>query len=223
MRSVVVVLCRMRETHALGMADAVQLGPDGVALPSSAPQSGAAVPFAEEAYLHRFVLDLATRRVVESAPLSPFASDFPVVHPAAPGLPCRFAFSAGMATGQGAPPAIPVFDALLKHDLRTGGVQRRALRPGVLCGDVGFAPRVPGAPLLTSDASNASDGSDDGHVLLLTHDVAAGTAELLVLDARDICADPVATVHIPLRVPFGFHCEWVPGPLPLWETGGPTA
>ena len=213
----------MRETHALGMADAVQLDADGVPSPAPAHTSGDdSVPFAEEAYLHRFVLDLAAQRVVESAPLSPMASDFPAVHPAAVGRPGRYAFSAGVATGAGAPHAITLFDALLKHDLRTGGVQRRALRPGVYCGDVGFAPRAPGSPLATS-ADGSSDGSDDGHVLLLTHDVAAETAELLVLDARDICADPVAVVHVPLRVPLGFHCEWVPGPLPLWETGGPDA
>jgi carotenoid cleavage dioxygenase len=212
----------MRETHALGMADAVQLGADGAPVAAPAPSSGATVPFAEEAYLHRFVLDLAERRVVESAPLSTMASDFPAVHPAAVGRPGRYAFSAGVATGAGAPHAITLFDALLKHDLRNGGVTRRALRPGVLCGDVCYAPRVPGAPLSATSA-DGSDGSDDGHVLLLTHDVAAETAELLVLDARDICADPVATVHVPLRVPFGFHCEWVPGPLPLWETGGPSA
>jgi len=105
-------------------------------------------------------------------------------------------------------------------------VTRRALRPGVFCGDVAFAPARPGAPLPRSydqDQDDATDASDDGHVLLLTHDVAAGTAELLVLDARDICADPVAVVHVPLRVPFGFHCEWVPGPLPGWEQSGDEA
>lgn len=175
--------------------------------------SGADVPFAETAHLHRFVLDLRARRVVESAPLAGLPSDFPVVHPAAVGAPCRFAFAAGVAT-DGAHP-ITLFDALLKHDLSSGDVIRRPLPPGVLCGDVAFAPRVaPGGA--AAAAAHALADDDDGHILLMTHVLAEDRAELLVLDARDILAPPVATVHIPVRVPFGFHCEWVPGPPEGW-------
>jgi carotenoid cleavage dioxygenase-like enzyme len=162
-------------------------------------------PFVEEAFLHRFVLDTASGRVVESAPLSAVASDFPVVHPAAVGRPTRFAFAAGVASGGHDP--ITLFDSLVKHDLASGDVVRRQLPPGVLCGDVAFAPRVPGS---------AAAGDDDGHILLLTHVLAEERAELLVLDARDILAPPLATVHVPVRVPFGFHVDWVPGPIAGW-------
>jgi carotenoid cleavage dioxygenase len=31
-----------------------------------------------------------------------------------------------------------------------------------------------------------------------------------ILDATDIGAGPVATVHLPRRVPFGFHGSWLP-------------
>jgi carotenoid cleavage dioxygenase len=178
-------------------------------------------PFVEEAFLHRFVLDVRARRVVESAPLSAVPSDFPVVHPARVGRPTRFAFAAGVHAGGRDP--ITLFDSLVKHDLSSGDIVRRPLPPGVLCGDVSFAPRVPPRP--GSDASGsdgngagaaAGDDDDDGHVLLLTHVLAEERAELLVLDAKDILAPPVAVVHVPVRVPFGFHCEWVPGALPHW-------
>jgi len=92
---VVVVLCRTRETHALGMADPVQVGPSGAAQ-AVPPAAGAVVPFAEEAFLHRFVLDVKQRRVLESAPLCSLPSDFPCVHPSFVGRPARFAFSAGV-------------------------------------------------------------------------------------------------------------------------------
>ena len=161
-----------------------------------------APPFVEEAFLHRFVVDVATRRVVESAPLAALPSDFPALHPAFLGAPARTAVAAGVRAGGGADP-ITLFDALIKHDLASGDFTRRPLRPGVLCGDVAFAP-------------DGGPADDDGHILLLTHVVEEDRAELLVLDARDITAPPVATVHIPVRVPFGFHVEWVPGPLPNW-------
>ena len=32
----------------------------------------------------------------------------------------------------------------------------------------------------------------------------------MLLDAQDFTAPPVATVHLPVRVPFGFHGNWVP-------------
>ncbi len=54
------------------------------------------------------------------------------------------------------------------------------------------------------------DGSaeDDGWLLNIVYDAAADSSDLLVLDARDVAAGPVATVHLPRRVPFGFHANW---------------
>ena len=37
-----------------------------------------------------------------------------------------------------------------------------------------------------------------------------GPAELVVLDGEDLSAPPVARVHLPARVPDGFHGAWVP-------------
>ncbi|MCA3186163.1 MAG: carotenoid oxygenase family protein, partial [Cupriavidus sp.] len=37
------------------------------------------------------------------------------------------------------------------------------------------------------------------------------TSELLVIDALDVEAGPVAAVEMPQRVPFGFHGNWVEG------------
>jgi len=33
-------------------------------------------------------------------------------------------------------------------------------------------------------------------------------SDLLVFDTADITAGPVATAHVPRRVPFGFHGNW---------------
>jgi carotenoid cleavage dioxygenase len=34
----------------------------------------------------------------------------------------------------------------------------------------------------------------------------------MVLSAEDLAGDPVAIVHLPVRVPFGFHGNFVPDP-----------
>ena len=31
----------------------------------------------------------------------------------------------------------------------------------------------------------------------------------MILDARDVAADPVATIELPVRIPNGFHGNWV--------------
>jgi carotenoid cleavage dioxygenase-like enzyme len=42
------------------------------------------------------------------------------------------------------------------------------------------------------------------------YDRARDASELVVLDARDVGAGPLARVALPQRVPYGFHAAWVP-------------
>ncbi len=85
----------------------------------------------------------------------------------------------------------------VKHDLETG--TRVAHDHG--------AGRAAGEPVFV--AREGSEAEDDGWLLMFVHDVAAGTAEFVVMDAQDIGRGPVATVTLPQRVPFGFHGNWV--------------
>ena len=32
--------------------------------------------------------------------------------------------------------------------------------------------------------------------------------DLVILDARDVGSGPIAIVHLPRRMPFGFHANW---------------
>ncbi|RIS51790.1 hypothetical protein D2E46_24375 [Mycobacteroides abscessus] len=45
-----------------------------------------------------------------------------------------------------------------------------------------------------------------------THE-SANAAELLVIDAADVQAGPVARVQLPRRVPAGFHGAWITIPV----------
>jgi carotenoid cleavage dioxygenase len=55
-------------------------------------------------------------------------------------------------------------------------------------------------------------GPDEGEgvVMSFVYDHARDTSELVVLDARDVGAGPLARVALPQRVPYGFHAAWVP-------------
>jgi carotenoid cleavage dioxygenase len=37
-----------------------------------------------------------------------------------------------------------------------------------------------------------------------------GAAHLVILAAQDFTGDPVARVHLPARIPLGFHGNWIP-------------
>lgn len=53
-------------------------------------------------------------------------------------------------------------------------------------------------------------GEDDGYVLSVVYDGEAGTSHVRIIDAQDFAAPPVAKIHLPQRVPFGFHGNWIP-------------
>ena len=51
---------------------------------------------------------------------------------------------------------------------------------------------------------------DDGWLLATCHDDATNESQVVVLDAQDVDAGPIARVHMPRRLPFGFHANWFP-------------
>jgi carotenoid cleavage dioxygenase len=51
---------------------------------------------------------------------------------------------------------------------------------------------------------------DDGWLMTYVTDMTTRTADVVILHAQDLAAGPVATIHIPHRVPIGFHGNWVP-------------
>ena len=56
---------------------------------------------------------------------------------------------------------------------------------------------------------SAPDAAEDDGVLMgYVHDRATGLSDLVLLDAATL--DDVAAVHLPGRVPAGFHGSWAP-------------
>jgi carotenoid cleavage dioxygenase len=87
---------------------------------------------------------------------------------------------------------------LLKHDVQAGTSTVHQFGTGRIPGEFVFVP--------ASDTS----GEDEGWLLGYVHDHTTGTAALEILDATDMAADPVAAVDLPVRIPVGFHGNWIP-------------
>ncbi|MFF4574908.1 carotenoid oxygenase family protein [Streptomyces sp. NPDC001410] len=86
--------------------------------------------------------------------------------------------------------------SLVRYDLTTGSATAHDFGPGRTPGEAAFAPADdrPGGP---------------GWLMTYVHDAGTDRSDLVVLDADDLAGPPVATVHLPTRVPFGFHGNWL--------------
>jgi len=58
----------------------------------------------------------------------------------------------------------------------------------------------------------AADGGvdeDEGYLLSLVYNLETDRSDLIILNAQELSLGPIATVHLPQRVPFGFHGDWI--------------
>lgn len=109
------------------------------------------------------------------------------------------AYSQGWYACQRPEATTPSYDGVAHHDAHKGRRAVYHVPQGDRLSEPVFVPR---------DA-NAAEG--EGWVLAVAARMQEGRSDLLVLDAQDIEAGPVATVQLSHRVPGGFHGSWIPG------------
>lgn len=145
--------------------------------------------------LERWSLDPTTGKVRTDV-LSDLPQEFPRHDERLVGKPVRYGYATEfLSTDDGV-----ALQGILKHDLVAGTTEQRRPGPGQAAMEPVFVPR------------SADAAEDDGWVMVYVHDAGRDACDVLVLDAQDFTGDPVATVHLPARVPFGFHGNWVPDP-----------
>ena len=69
------------------------------------------------------------------------------------------------------------------------------------------AGRYPGEPCFVPRPGSNSE--DDGYVVSYVYDEASNKSDLVILDANRFVDDPVAVIHLPVRVPNGLHGSWM--------------
>lgn len=156
------------------------------------------------ACLTRWTFDLADGAdTFQSQRLCSIPGEFPRIDDRVAGRPHRHGWFAAAVPGDLSDQrheeslVDPTRSGIVHLDARTGDQHTFWLPPGDVTSEPVFAPR------------GTAEG--DGWLLAVVWRAASNTSELLVLDARDIAAGPVATVELPQRVPFGFHGNWVDG------------
>ncbi|MFE2186398.1 carotenoid oxygenase family protein [Streptomyces sp. NPDC059455] len=168
----------------------------------------AAVPLVGSLH-HRWILDPGSGSAREE-PLDDLVTEFPTINDSVLGRPSRYAYAVAFP-GSGLEEY-----ALVKYDAATGARQIAPTGPGRMPGEAVFVPAAGGGD---GEAYGGRGGSeDDGYLLTVVSDLHRDASELIVLDAQDITAAPVATVELPHRVPAGIHGSWIPD-LPDAATG----
>ncbi|WP_327090291.1 carotenoid oxygenase family protein [Nonomuraea sp. NBC_01738] len=159
----------------------------GGATDPAGPAAAAAASPEGTARLHRWTLAPATGTVTDQ-PLDDRAVEFPTLDDDRVGRSARYLYTTDDT-------------AIVKYDLAHGAgvVGVHQLNPGTYIGEAVFVPAAPG-----------SRREDDGWLLSITTRYDGTASQLLVLDASNLTAPPVAAIDLPRAVPAGFHGSWIP-------------
>jgi carotenoid cleavage dioxygenase-like enzyme len=153
--------------------------------------------------LDRWIID-PTAGTVSQRRLDDRGQEFPRVDDRIVSRPHRYGYSAVIGEVTRAISAAGDFsddafaNALLRHDLLHGTVEAREFGRDATVGEAVFAP------------SSADAAEDDGYVMAFVHNPERSASDLVILAAQNFTGEPVATVHLPARVPLGFHGSWLP-------------
>jgi carotenoid cleavage dioxygenase-like enzyme len=141
-------------------------------------------------HLHRWTIDRAAGTVTE-AELDDVAIEFPRWDERRTTTCSRYLYALAEDDGAGS--------SLVRYDRRDGSSQRHRFAAGRSPGEFTFVP--------SADATE----EDAGWLMGFVYDAARDASDLVVIDAAEVTAAPVAVVSLPVRVPFGFHGSWIAG------------
>ncbi|MEU9137422.1 carotenoid oxygenase family protein [Streptomyces sp. NPDC048404] len=170
--------------HPLNAYDA----PDGTIVlhvmryPELWRRTGDVIDRRQEAVLWKWTIDPATGTVHEEQ-CDDRPGEFPRVDDRLTGLDAAYGH-------------VTCSSSLVRYELRSGAATAHDFGPRRTPGEAAFAP-----------AGDAAGGP--GWLMTYVYDAGTDRSDLVILDAGDLAADPVATIHLPARVPYGFHGNWL--------------
>lgn len=156
--------------------------------PGRADSPAARAASAGVSTLYRWTLDPASGTVRESG-LDDRGVEFPTLNDARVGRENRYLYAVAEYD------LLAPTSAVVKYDTVGGSAQTHDLGAGRVAGEAVFVP------------AHDARAEDEGWLLSVVTNRTG--SDLLVLDATDVAAAPVASVRLPRRVPAGFHGSWI--------------
>lgn len=152
-------------------------------------------PDSEKSRMERWTIDPAagttTRMVIHN-----HAQEFPRYDERLTTQPYRYIYSVAIPEGEAAEWEM-ADTRLFRHDLERSSTDVRDFGPGRHPGEFVFVPR------------GDKGAEDDGWLVGLVVDMKDETTQFVILNADDFTGSPQAVVHLPHRIPPGFHGNWV--------------
>lgn len=170
---IVLIACRMNSTTVLKAND-------------SRTEPEADIP-----RLYRWRFNLRTGKAQEEM-LDDIPVEFPRINENFLGQTTEYGYAGRMAASP-----LPLFDGIIKYDLKNDTSETHEFGSGRYGGEAVFVPSLDGT------------NEDDGWLMTFVHDESSATSELVIVNAQDVSAPAIARVLIPQRVPYGFHGTWV--------------
>jgi carotenoid cleavage dioxygenase-like enzyme len=152
-------------------------------------------PDSQKARMERWTLDPAARTSVRTV-IHDHAQEFPRYDERLTTKPYRYAYTVAIPEAEASEWQI-ADTRLFRHDLDKGVTDAHDFGPGRHPGEFVFVPR------------SEQGAEDDGWLIGLVVDMNDETTDLVILNADDFTGSPQAVVHLPHRVPPGFHGNWV--------------
>ena len=145
-----------------------------------------------DGFLTRFTIDPEAGNVKQER-IGDLPGEFPRVRAEVEGEKHRFGLAGSFVKSD---PDGPRFDSVTLYDLETGTQKTHPFRDGEITGEATFVP----------DPSGSAE--NDGWIVSMVSDADGAHTDLVILDGHDL--SETARVHMPRRVPFGFHGNWLP-------------
>ena len=146
--------------------------------------------------LHRLTLDFSTN-TVRDRPLGDEVVEFPKTDVRVGGQRYRFGYTVMTEQSTVGHHQAHSFSGIVQYDVSTEASTVHRYGAGRYPGEPCFVPR-PG-----------SNSEEDGYVVSYVYDEASNKSDLVILDASRFADDPVAVIHLPVRVPNGLHGSWM--------------
>ena len=158
-------------------------------------------PDAMAARLYRWTFDMAGEGTgFRRERLDDLVAEFPRIDDRYTGRRNRYGFYTCHATPRARDDSESVlYDSLARFDFEMGQRSIHTLPRGDVVSEPVFVPR------------DAVAAEGEGWLLAVAWREHQRRSDLLVFDAMDLPAGPVAVARLPHRVPFGFHGSWRPG------------
>lgn len=174
-----------------------QLMIDFVQYPDIRLESNIEAIIANQSNLQRMTIDLNNHQISQQSFDDRYV-DFPVIDNRRTGQPYRFGYTPYIDTNLLSQKRIPnYFPSLIQYDVVNQTHKVHQLKSGCYCGEPTFIP-------------NPNKQSElDGYVVTFVYNENTKTSELLILDPANFDQEPIGIVHLPVRVPSGFHGNWI--------------